>query len=214
MTTNETRLAEALHITADDLHWFEPVFAAWQCDDFEGVLESLETAIAYFLPDRPTVDQAMRETADRIYASALPDDHERIEIADSIVRNLGLPHDEYPCAYEDAHTAARAQPAIIHTMINHVHEPHCCGCWNINPDSLIATCNECGATRDVAEFLSAQPASVPDGIYTLPTLWRTVDPGDEAQSEFDKGYEQASRECADELESMLAAAPQPMKESE
>lgn len=39
-----------VNITADDLHWFEPVFHAWNCNDMEGVLDSLETAIAYFMP--------------------------------------------------------------------------------------------------------------------------------------------------------------------
>jgi hypothetical protein len=84
----------------DDIHWFEPAFAAWQCDDFEGVLDGLENAIDYFMPSRPTVEQAMRETADRIYASALQEDAERIAIADMIVRHLRLPQAEYPCAYE------------------------------------------------------------------------------------------------------------------
>ncbi|HET9819609.1 MAG TPA: hypothetical protein VFP92_10630 [Rhodanobacteraceae bacterium] len=100
-------------ITQDDLHWFEPAFAAWECNDFAGVLDGLETAIDFFTPSRPTVEQAMRETADRIYASALPDDMERIAIADTIVRYLRLPKDEYPCAYEGASMPpnTRNQPA-------------------------------------------------------------------------------------------------------
>lgn len=53
------------------------------------------------------------------------------------------------------------------------------------------------------------PASVADGIRTLQALWRRTEHSDEPQTEFDKGYEQASRECADSLEVMLASAPQP-----
>ncbi len=39
-------------ITPDDIHWFEPVFRAWECNDMPGVLESLESAIKQFIPNR------------------------------------------------------------------------------------------------------------------------------------------------------------------
>lgn len=44
-------------ITADDLHWFEPVFMAWNCGDYAGVLDGLESASNYFMPDLPTESQ-------------------------------------------------------------------------------------------------------------------------------------------------------------
>ena len=59
-------------------------------------------------------------------------------------------------------------PAIDGTMIWHginadgtVREKHCCGCWVIDRKEYIATCNECGETRDMAFYPLIQPQKVP-----------------------------------------------------
>lgn len=44
-------------------------------------------------------------------------------------------------------------------------------------------------------------------VESLPNLWRQREKSDEQVTEFDKGYEQASDECAEALEAALAAQP-------
>lgn len=59
----------------------------------------------------------------------------------------------------------------IGTMINHEHDPHCCGCWVIRYDSdgLNAVCNECGETRDLIPLLADKQ---PTEVGTLEQRWR------------------------------------------
>lgn len=62
-----------------------------------------------------------------------------------------------------AHSAG-AQPVnakVTHTCIGHNTPDRCCGCWNIDDGTLVATCNECGEKRDVRVFLEAQPSAQP-----------------------------------------------------
>ena len=35
-----------VRITADDIHWFEPVFRAWEASDWDGTIDGLNAAIA------------------------------------------------------------------------------------------------------------------------------------------------------------------------
>lgn len=43
-----------------------------------------------------------------------------------------------------------------------------------------------------------------DALKNLPSMWRKIEQSSETQTDFDKGYEQASYECADALEAALA----------
>jgi hypothetical protein len=42
--------AEPVVVGADDIHWFEEAFRAWECNDMAGVLDGLTSAVNYFVP--------------------------------------------------------------------------------------------------------------------------------------------------------------------
>lgn len=51
------------------------------------------------------------------------------------------------------------------TLIHHSHNAdgtlradHCCGCFNIRLDDLVAYCNECGEERDILAWLTGKTA--------------------------------------------------------
>lgn len=68
-------------------------------------------------------------------------------------------------------TAHSAQPHTLRTMVGHA--PDCCGCWNINTETLLATCNECGVTRDVASFLATHDSAQDVGKgWVLVPRWK------------------------------------------
>lgn len=48
-------------ITADDLHWFESAFNAWQCGDIEGALDGLNSAVDYFTPSAPVAPASISD---------------------------------------------------------------------------------------------------------------------------------------------------------
>lgn len=87
----------------------------------------------------------------------------------------------------------------IGTLINHEHEPHCCGCWVLRYDDagLNAVCNECGETRDLIALL-AQPEdgdTVPRSRYDVACQQYT-----ELRLEFDAKLRAIVEECAKECE--------------
>lgn len=59
------------------------------------------------------------------------------------------------------------------------------------------------ASRDAE--VEAAKIEISDGLRKLPALWRQIEQSDEPQTEFDKGYEQANRECADNLDAAIEA---------
>ena len=66
-----------------------------------------------------------------------------------------------------------------------------------------------GAAEVIANELDAAPRAEGvdlSALKSLPALWRQREDNGEEYTEFDKGYEQASNECADQLEAALTAA--------
>ena len=56
---------------------------------------------------------------------------------------------------------------IWYTMIHHSHNvdgslriDHCCGCFNVRPEELIAYCNECGEERNIASWLAGEDVNL------------------------------------------------------
>src|SRR5690625_5297777 len=66
-----------------------------------------------------------------------------------------------------------------------------------------------GATGPVIPLYAHPPPSAPVGVEvaSLPALWRQREDNGEERTEFDKGYEQASDECAEALERAIAQQP-------
>src|SRR5690625_4958923 len=65
------------------------------------------------------------------------------------------------------------------------------------------------ALPDDVPLYAHPPPSAPVGVEvaSLPALWRQREDNGEERTEFDKGYEQASDECAEALERALARQP-------
>lgn len=65
-----------------------------------------------------------------------------------------------------------------------------------------------GLRKDMAdpEMVDRPAPAMPNGVEGLVALWRQQEDNGEERTEFDKGYEQASGECAEALEAALRAA--------